>query len=83
MVSDGSYGVPAGLVFSFPCSFVRPRRIEILREMALSADATLAVARMAQQTTQACQKLGLLPVLPSAASLEKLRLEQLGAPTIH
>jgi len=77
VASDGSYGVPPGLFFSFPCSFVTPRRIAIIPDLPLTDDAAKAVARMAAQMTQACQKVGVIPVLPSEASVERMRLEQL------
>jgi len=111
VVSDGSYGVPPGLVFSFPCSFVSPRRIKIIGDLVadpqspaeggdqgptdvpplsasprgssssltsgLSPDASAAIARMAAQMKQACQKIGIIPIFPSAESIEKLRIEQL------
>lgn len=106
VVSDGSYGVPAGLVFSFPCSFVSPRKIKIIGDLKadpsselseanpgdqgaasrrgssastsdLSPDASAAIARMAAQMKQACQKIGLFPVLPSAESVERMRIDRL------
>lgn len=36
--SDGSYGVPEGLIFSFPCKITAPWQYEIVKGLELSAD---------------------------------------------
>jgi malate dehydrogenase len=36
--SDGSYGVPEGLIFSFPCKITGPWKYEIVKGLTMSAD---------------------------------------------
>jgi len=43
--SDGSYGVPEGLIFSFPCRITGPGQYEIVQGLELNERAAAAIAR--------------------------------------
>lgn len=43
--SDGSYGVPEGLIFSFPCRITAPWQYEIVQGLELNETETAAIAK--------------------------------------
>lgn len=47
--SDGSYGVPEGLIFSYPCRITAPGRYEIVRGIELNELASAAIERTANE----------------------------------
>lgn len=47
--SDGSYGVPEGLIFSFPCKITAPWQYEIVQGLDLSDDLKARIQRSADE----------------------------------
>ena len=47
--SDGSYGVPEGLIFSFPCTVDADGEYHIVQGLALSEKAKAGIARSAEE----------------------------------
>ncbi len=47
--SDGSYGVPEGLIFSFPCKITAPWQYEIVQGLDLSDDLKTRIQRSADE----------------------------------
>jgi malate dehydrogenase len=47
--SDGAYGVPEGLIFSFPCKITAPWEYEIVRDLELNDYAKAAIEKTAAE----------------------------------